>query len=363
MAVGRCPTVALRSRLANARSAPRQCASPSQREFRIVPPASPARSSLRPRSRCPRHRPVRADDYPSRPVRVIVPFSPGGAVDGPMRADRAGAVASAWASRSSSRTSPAPARRSAPTSSPRRRPTATRCCSRRRPTRSARRCTRSSPFDPIEDFAPISLIGREPGVLVVNPALPVKTLQRVHRVREGAARPGRLRVVGQRQRPAPVRGAARVDDRHEDEPRARTSGSGQATTDLLGGRRADVDSRHRRHGRPHQGRQAARAGGDRRDALAAAARRADGDGSRRAGLRGLRLDGTAGAEGHAAGDHRAAATAKCVAVLGDDEVKRYMATAGIEIVGSTPAEFGAFFRAREATSGRRSSATPARKID
>jgi tripartite-type tricarboxylate transporter receptor subunit TctC len=33
-----------------------------------------------------------------------------------------------------------------------------------------------------------------------------------------------------------------------------------------------------------------------------------------------------------------------LAVLGQDDVKRYMATAGIEIVGSTPAQFGTFFR-------------------
>ena len=29
--------------------------------------------------------PLHAQDYPSRTVKVIVPFSPGGAVDGPMR--------------------------------------------------------------------------------------------------------------------------------------------------------------------------------------------------------------------------------------------------------------------------------------
>ena len=34
-------------------------------------------------------------------------------------------------------------------------------------------------------------------------------------------------------------------------------------------------------------------------------------------------------------------------VLGSDEVKTYMATAGIEVVGSTPMEFGVFFRAEK----------------
>ncbi len=35
------------------------------------------------------------------------------------------------------------------------------------------------------------------------------------------------------------------------------------------------------------------------------------------------------------------------AVLGEDEVRRYMANAGIEIVGSTPAEFATFFHAEK----------------
>ena len=40
-------------------------------------------------------------------------------------------------------------------------------------------------------------------------------------------------------------------------------------------------------------------------------------------------------------------TASSSPVLATPEVKTYMATAGIEIVGSTPAEFGQFFRAEK----------------
>ena len=205
------------------------------------------------------------------------------------------------------------------------------------------------PFDPIEDFTPIALIGREPGVVVVNPAVPVTTLAAIHRVREGATRPDRLRIVGQRQRPAPVRRAARsmTGMKMNHVP---YRGSGQATTDLLGGQVP------------------------------------------------MSIPGTAGMVGHIkAGKLRALAVTgatrspqlpdvptvmesgvpdyeayvwmgllapkgtppaiverlnrEVVAVLATDDVKNYMATAGIEIVGSTPAEFGAFFRAREGSVG------------
>jgi tripartite-type tricarboxylate transporter receptor subunit TctC len=37
-----------------------------------------------------------------------------------------------------------------------------------------------------------------------------------------------------------------------------------------------------------------------------------------------------------------------VSVLASDDVKRYMEGAGIEIVGSTPASFGTFYRAEKA---------------
>jgi tripartite-type tricarboxylate transporter receptor subunit TctC len=44
------------------------------------------------------------------------------------------------------------------------------------------------PFDPIEDFEPITLIGREPGVVVVNLALPVKLQELIAYVKAHPAR-------------------------------------------------------------------------------------------------------------------------------------------------------------------------------
>jgi tripartite-type tricarboxylate transporter receptor subunit TctC len=90
------------------------------------------------------------------------------------------------------------------------------------------------PFDPIEDFVPIALIGREPGVLVVNPALPVRTLQEF--IAYAKARPGEVNYAssgngsGQHLFMAKLATMTGMQLTH-----VPYKGSGQATTDLLGG--------------------------------------------------------------------------------------------------------------------------------
>src|SRR5437870_12782395 len=119
---------------------------------------------------------LQAQDYPSRPVKVVVPFSPGGAVDGPMRViaqelgKRLGQQVvvenkpGAGATIGSDIVAKSPA------------DGYTLLLASQTNAISATLYPKL-PFDPIEDFAPVSLIGREPGVVVVHPSLPVKTLQ------------------------------------------------------------------------------------------------------------------------------------------------------------------------------------------
>ncbi|HEY8243670.1 MAG TPA: tripartite tricarboxylate transporter substrate-binding protein, partial [Casimicrobiaceae bacterium] len=119
--------------------------------------------------------PVHAQDYPNRPVKVIVPFSPGGAVDGPTRIvaqklserlgqqvvveNKPGAGATLGAGEVA---------KAAPDGYTLLLASQTNAISAT--------MYRKLPFDPIEDFAPVMLIGEEPGVLVVHPSFPAKTL-------------------------------------------------------------------------------------------------------------------------------------------------------------------------------------------
>ena len=130
-----------------------------------------------------------AQDYPSRPVRVVVPFSPGGAVDGPMRViaqelskrlgqqvivdNKPGAGATIGTE---------VVAKAVPDGY-------TLLLASQTNAISATLYPKLS-YDPIEDFASISLIGREPGVLVVHPSLPVKTVQEF--VAYAKERPGRI---------------------------------------------------------------------------------------------------------------------------------------------------------------------------
>ena len=282
-----------------------------------------------------------AQDYPTHAIKVIVPFSPGGAVDGPMRliaqelSKRLGQPVTVENRPGAGATIGSEAvAKAAPDGYTLLLASQTNAISGS--------LYRNLSYDPVEDFQPITLIGREPGVVVVNPSVPVTTLQQlIAYVKE---RPGQIDYAssgnGSGQHLFAALLASRTGMKMNHVP---YRGSGQATTDLL------------------------------------------------AGVVAMSIPGTAGMVGHIkSGKLRALAVTgakrspqlpdvptvmesgipdyeayvwmgllapkgtpqpiidrlnrEVLAVLTEDNVKQYMATAGIEIVGSTPAEFGAFFR-------------------
>ncbi|MBK6471897.1 MAG: tripartite tricarboxylate transporter substrate binding protein [Betaproteobacteria bacterium] len=174
-----------------------------------------------------------AQDYPNRPIKVVVPFSPGGAVDGPMRAiaeqlgkrlkqqviieNKPGAGATIGAEM----VAKAPA------------DGYTLLLASQTVTISASLYPKLS-FNPIDDFVGISLLGREPGVLVVHPSVPVKNVAEL--VAHVKARPGDVNYSssgngsGQHLFMAMFTSMAGIQPVH-----VPYKGSGQATTDLLAG--------------------------------------------------------------------------------------------------------------------------------
>lgn len=282
------------------------------------------------------------EDYPLRPVRVIVPFSPGGAVDGPMRLlaeglskrlgqavvveNRPGAgatIGSEFVAKSppdgytlllASQTNAISATLYAHLS-----------------------------YDPVEDFEPISLIGREPGVIVVHPSLPVHSLQEL--IVYVKAHPGEVDYAssgngsGQHLFTALLCSMTGMKMNH-----VPYRGSAQATTDLLAGQvKLAIPGTAGMVGHIRAGKLRALAvTGARRSAL----------------LPDVPTVAEAGVPGYEAYVWMGLLAPKgtppavigrlnreLLGVLATDEVKRYMESAGIEIVGSTPAQFGAFYRA------------------
>ena len=172
-------------------------------------------------------------DFPSKPVRIVVPFSAGGAVDRPIRAiaqdlgkrlgqqiiieNKPGAGATIGSE---------VVAKAAPDGY-------TLLLASQTNAISATLYKKLS-FDPVEDFVGISLLGREPGVLVVNPTFPAKSVAEL--VALAKARTGEYNYAssgngsGQHLFMAMFASMAGIQLTH-----VPYKGSGQATTDLLAG--------------------------------------------------------------------------------------------------------------------------------
>ena len=284
---------------------------------------------------------LHAQDYPARPVRIIVPFSPGGAVDGPTRVvaqelskrfnqqviveNKPGAGATIGTE---------VAAKSAPDGY-------TLLLASQTNAISATLYSQLK-FHPLDDFVPISLIGREPGVLVVHPSLPVQSIQEL--IAYARERPSQLDYAssgngsGQHLFAALFLTQTGLKMNH-----IPYRGSGQATTDLLGGQ-VMVSFPGVAGMLGH-----IKAGKLRALAVTSATRSPQ--------LPDVPTIAEATVPGYAAYVWLGLMAPKgtpapiiekvhreLLSAMATPEVKTYMANASIEIVASTPAEFGTFFR-------------------
>jgi tripartite-type tricarboxylate transporter receptor subunit TctC len=285
--------------------------------------------------------PARAQDYPTHPVKVVVPFSPGGAVDGPMRviaqelSARLGQQVFVENKPGAGATIGADIVAKSP-------PDGYTLLLASQTIAISATLYPKLPFDAIDDFTPITLIGREPGVLVVNPALPVNTLQEL--VAYAKERPGQLDYAssgnGSGQHLFAAQLASMTGMRLNHVP---YKGSAQATADLLGGRvMIAIPGTAGMVGH-------IKAGKLRALAVTGAARSPqlpDVPTVIESGVPGFEayvwmgLLAPKGTPASIIGTIQR----EVVEVLQMPKVKSYMATAGIEIVGSTPTEFGKFLR-------------------
>jgi tripartite-type tricarboxylate transporter receptor subunit TctC len=174
-----------------------------------------------------------AQDYPTRPIKIIVPFSPGGAVDGPTRV-----VANELAKRLNQGVvvenrpgAGATIGSEAVAKSP---PDGYTLLLASQTNAISATLYAKLNFLPIDDFAPIGLIAREPGVLVVHPSFPAKSVQEL--IALAKQKPGEIHYAssgngsGQHLFAAMFASMAGVKLTH-----VPYKGSGQATTDLIGG--------------------------------------------------------------------------------------------------------------------------------
>ena len=284
---------------------------------------------------------AQAQDYPIRPIRVVVPFSPGGAVDGPMRII-AEAMAKSMGQPVVVENKPGAGATIGAEVVAKSPPDGYTLLLASQTNVISASLYSKLPYDAMEDFAPISLIGREPGVLVVNPSVPVKSFQEF--VAYVQARPGKVDYAssgngsGQHLFMALLASTLGLKMNH-----VPYRGSGQATTDLIAGVvQASIPGTAGMVGHIRAGKLRALAvtGAKRSPQLPDVPTLIE---SGVPGYEAYVWMGLMAPKGAPAPivDRLHAEVLKALAT---DPVKTYMANAGIEIVGSAPAEFGSFYR-------------------
>jgi tripartite-type tricarboxylate transporter receptor subunit TctC len=290
-----------------------------------------------------------AQEWPTRPVRIVVPFSPGGAVDGPARVI-AQELSKRWNVGVVIDNKPGAGGTIGTDIVAKAPPDGYTLLLASQTNAISASIYKTLPYDPIEDFAPISLLGREPGVLVVHPSFPARTLKEfIGYVKEN---PGKINYAssgngsGQHLFMAKLASSTGMQLVH-----VPYKGSGQATADLLGGvvpvsipGTAGMVA-HIKSGRL---RPIAVTGATRSPQLPDVPTIAE---SGVPGYEAYVWMGLLAPKGTPQSIieriHRDVTEA-----LASAEVKSYMTNAGMEIVGSTPQEFGRFFRAERDQWGR-----------
>jgi tripartite-type tricarboxylate transporter receptor subunit TctC len=282
-----------------------------------------------------------AQDYPSRPIRVVVPYSAGGSSDGPMRVI-AQEMSKQLGHQMVVENKPGQGAMLGSADVVKAPPDGYTLLLASNPNAISASLYSKLTHDPVEDFAPISLLASEQAVLLVNPSVPANNLREF--IAYVKARPGKVDYSSsgngsaQHLFMAMFLSQAGIQMTH-----IPYKGSAQAVTDLLGGQVSAAMpglAAMRGHIRDGKARALAVTGAKRASAAPEIPTMME------QGMKDYELYvwmGMLAPKGTPAPIierlHREFVTA-----LRAPAVKTFMDGAAIEAVGSTPAEFGRFFR-------------------
>ena len=175
-----------------------------------------------------------AQDYPAKPVRVVVPLSPGGFADVPARLLMA-KLSAAFGKQFFVENKPGAGGTIGANEVAKSAPDGETLLVIATPHVISAHLYKSLPYDALKDFAPVALIGSGPYVLVVNPnALPVGSVREL--IERAKANPGRIDYASSGNGSAQhLVGALFASMAHVQLNHIPYKGSGPALQDLLGG--------------------------------------------------------------------------------------------------------------------------------